>query len=360
MDSAITSDQQPVPAIPAGAGTPATRTVSLALQGGGAHGAFTWGVLDRLLEDGRLSFEGISGTSAGAINGAVLAYGLAVGGRQRARELLDTFWGRVAHQASLSPFQPTWLDRLTGNPHLEMSPAYIGFDLLIRVMSPYQFNPGGFNPLRDTLLGVVDFKVLREMQDVRLYVSATNVQKGKLKVFAGPELSVDALLASTCLPFLFTAVEINGEYYWDGGYMGNPTVYPLIHACQARDVIVVQINPINREAVPRTPTAIVDRMNEISFNSTFLREIRALSLINRLLEQSMLEEGTCGLRPVFMHMIGDELQMQKYGVSSKLNADWCFVQTLRKLGRDAADKWLADHFDQIGVRSTFEVESMFA
>jgi NTE family protein len=356
MDSTVT--EQPVPAPKTG--TPKTKTVNLALQGAGAHGAFTWGVLDRLLEDDRLSYEGISGTSAGAVNGAILAYGMAVGGREKARELLDRFWVRMARQASLSPFQPTWLDRLTGNPNLEMSPVYIGFDLLIRVMSPYQFNPGGYNPLREALLGIVDFDVLREYQDVRLYVTATNVQKGKLKVFAGDEISVDALLASACLPFLFTAVEIKGQSYWDGGYMGNPTVHPLVHSCSARDIIVVQINPINREIVPRTPTAIVDRMNEISFNSSFLREIRALSLINRLFAENMLDEGACGLRPVYMHMIEDELQMQKYGVSSKLNADWCFVKTLHKLGRTAADRWLADNFDNIGMRSTFEVESMFA
>ena len=342
------------------ASRPATKPVNLALQGGGAHGAFTWGVLDRLLEDGRLSFEGISGTSAGAVNGAVLAYGMAAGGTETARELLDRLWRRIAHGAMWSPLQPSWFDRLTGNPNLELSPGYAGFDLLMRVFSPYTFNPTGWNPLRDVLDGLIDFDVLRKAQRTRLYVSATEVRRGRLKVFSGHELSVESLLASACLPFLFRAVEIDGEHYWDGGYMGNPTIYPLIHNCNSPDIVVVQINPINREQVPTTPTAIIDRMNEISFNSTFLRELRGLGLINRLIAQHGLEPGECGLRPMHLHMIGDEPAMQDYTVSSKLNADWGFIRHLRDIGRNAAGLWLDAHWNSIGEESTFEVDSMMA
>jgi NTE family protein len=356
MDSAVIDVEQTAPAETAGVGI---KTVNLALQGGGAHGAFTWGVLDRLLEEPRFRFEGISGTSAGAINGALLAYGLIQGGREQARELLERFWGRVANNGALSPLQPTWLSRMTGNPHLEASPLYAGFDLLIRVMSPYQFNPAGFNPLGEMLRGLIDFNVLREAQDIRLYINATNVRRGTLKVFSGPELSVEAVLASTCLPFFFQAVEISGEYYWDGGYMGNPPVYPLVHNCQAQDIVIVQLTPIGRDTIPMNPTAIVDRMNEISFNSTFMRELRGLGLINKLLAEGVIAEGTYGLRSMYLHCIGDEMHMKKYGVSSKVNVDWGFMTHLRDLGRNAADRWLGDHFDRVGQASSFDAGTLF-
>jgi NTE family protein len=355
MDGAVT----PGPAAPAAGSAPARRRVNLALQGGGAHGAFTWGVLDRLLEDGRLDFDGVSGTSAGAMNGAALVYGLVTGGRERAREALDRFWGNVARQALLSPFQPSWIERLTGSANLDMVPGYAAFDMLARLYSPYVFNPLGWNPLRDVLRGVIDFEVLAEAQSTRLYVSATDVRRGKLKVFTGADISVDALLASACLPHLFQAVEIRGEHYWDGGYMGNPTIYPLIHSCAASDIVVVQINPIERATVPVTPTQILDRMNEVSFNATFLREARALELINRLLQNRQLDEGTCGLRPMFLHLIGDEDGMQDLTVSSKLNADWAFLNRLKEGGRRAAGRWLETSWERIGHESTFVVDSMF-
>jgi NTE family protein len=347
---------------PSGSGSGRTepRPVSLALQGGGAHGAFTWGVLDRLLEDGRLSFEGISGTSAGAVNGAVLAYGLVTGGREKARELLDALWRRIACGAIWSPIQPSWIDRLTGNPNLDGSPAYLAFDFLSRLLSPYQLNPTGWNPMRDLLGGLMDMEVLRSAQEVRLYVSATNVRSGRLKVFAGPELSVDALLASACLPHLFQAVEIGGEHYWDGGFMGNPTIYPLIHACASPDVLVVQINPISRPDLPRTATEIMDRVNEVSFNATFMREIRALGLVNRLIAEKRLEPGECGLRPIFLHLIGNEEAMRDFTMPSKLNADWGFLRHLFDIGREAAGLWLDAHCAQVGREGTFMVDSLLA
>ncbi|MGP1395616.1 MAG: patatin-like phospholipase family protein [Inquilinaceae bacterium] len=332
------------------------RTVSLALQGGGSHGAFTWGVLDRLLDDGRLRFEGISGTSAGAINGALVAQGMHQTGTQAARDHLARFWQAVGHRAAFTPFQPTWLDRVTGDRNLGFSPGYAAFDLLMRVASPYQFNPFDYNPLRELLGDVIDFASVEEDGSPRLFVSATDVRRGRLKVFEGRALSVDALLASACLPFLFQAVEIDGDHYWDGGYMGNPTLYPLIHACRSRDIVIVQINPITRADVPTTPSEILDRMNEISFNSTLLREARAMGLINRLLGQQALDEDTCGLRPMYLHMIEDPGALANLGPASKLNADMGFLRELFALGSAAAGRWLDDHFDDLGRRSTFGVE----
>ncbi|WP_205028225.1 patatin-like phospholipase family protein [Oleisolibacter albus] len=345
----------PGPDIPA---LSTTKTVNLALQGGGAHGAFTWGVLDRLLEDGRLEVEGISGTSAGAVNGAMLAYGLLTGGRPAARDLLDRLWRRLAKANAFGPLSPSWLTQVTGSPNLDCHPVYAGFDLMIRLMSPYQFNPMGFNPMRDILHGLIDFDLLRRSQQIRLFVSATNVNRGRLKVFTGDELSVDCLVASSCLPFLFQAVEIDGEPYWDGGYMGNPTLHPLIHDCRSRDVVVVQVTPLQRPALPTTPTAIVDRINEISFNSTYLRELRAMELINRLIAEGRLSEEEAGLNRFFLHRIEAEAAMNDLGVSSKLNADWGFLTHLRDLGREAAGHWLDSSFDRLGRASSFEIGSL--
>jgi len=249
-----------------------TKAISLALQGGGAHGAFTWGVLDRLLEDERIVLEGISATSAGAMNAAVTAYGLAEGGRQGARQALANFWRRVSHAGDFSLLQPTLLDRLMGNRGLENSPAYVLFDMMTRLLSPYQFNPMNYNPLREVLTQVVDFEALRQSRcPVKLYLSATNVRIGKVKVFANDEITADAVLASSCLPFLFQAVEIDGEAYWDGGYMGNPAIFPLIYHCGSRDVVIVHINPLERAELPRTSTEIMNRINEIKLSSRLRR-----------------------------------------------------------------------------------------
>ena len=223
------------------------KTINLALQGGGAHGAFTWGVLDRLLEDERIAFEGISATSAGAMNATVAAFGLATGGREGARQALANFWRRVSHLGDFSPLQPSWIDRLMGNRHLENSPAYLTFDMMTRLLSPYQFNPVNYNPLREVLAQVVDFTALsRHACPVKLFLSATNVRTGKVKIFGNDEINADAVLASSCLPFLFRAVEIEGESYWDGGYSGNPALLPFLRATATEDVLIVQINPLER------------------------------------------------------------------------------------------------------------------
>ena len=257
--------------------------INIALQGGGAHGAFTWGVLDRLLEDGRLLIDGISGTSAGAMNAAVLAYGLARGGPPAARAALDEFWRRTSAASAYSPMQPSWFDRWIGNGGMEWSPAYFVFDTLTRFFSPYQLNPMNTNPLRDGLNAVVDFDVLRRAQDVKLFLCATNVRSGRISVFETHEIGPEAVLASACLPFLFQAVEIDGEHYWDGGYMGNPVLFPLFYQTDTRDVVVVMVNQIRRDKLPRTPVEIADRVNEISFNSSLMREMRAVEFVSRML-----------------------------------------------------------------------------
>lgn len=330
------------------------KAINLALQGGGAHGAFTWGVLDRLLEDERIAFEGISATSAGAMNAVVLAYGLTEGGRKGAQKALAGFWRRVSHAAAMSPLQPTWLDRLTGNRSLEWSPAFFALDMISRVLSPYQFNPLNNNPLREVLLQSVDFERLRSAQcPVKLYLSATNVRTGKVKVFENDVICPERVLASGCLPFLFQAVEIDGEHYWDGGYMGNPAIFPLIYGCDSRDVIVVHINPLERQTLPTSAFEIMNRVNEISFNSSLMREMRAISFVTQMIDEDPAAHKA--LKRILVHAIAADDIMSELGAASKLNGDWEFLTYLRDQGRDHADKWLAANFDSLGRKSTVDI-----
>ncbi len=342
----------------AATGPVGVRTLNLALQGGGAHGAFTWGVLDRLLEDPRIRIEGISGTSAGAMNGAMLVQGFEDGGADGARAALDAFWRRIGEAGQLAPVQRTPFDALFGDRwNLDSSPAYLWFDAWSRVLSPYQFNPLNLNPLRDVLAASVDPGRLAECQAVKLYVSATNVRSGKIKVFERGEVTVDALLASACLPFVFQAVEVDGEAYWDGGYMGNPALFPLIYGCRSPDIAIVQINPLTRDEVPTTASDIADRVNEISFNSTLMREMRAIAFVGKLIDDEGLARSK--YKRLNMHMIGAESEMKGLGVSSKVNVDWAFLTHLKRIGRDTADDWLAAHFDRIGVDSTIDIPAVF-
>jgi NTE family protein len=337
----------------------ATRTVSLALQGGGAHGAFTWGVLDRLLSDERIKIDGISATSAGAMNGAVMVYGMIKGGREGARALLAEFWGRIAASGRYSVFQPTPFDKLMGNHNLDHSPAYHLFDVMSRMFSPYQFNPAGTNPLRKILEELIDFERLKHAATpIKLFVNTTNVRTGKIRVFKQKEMCVEALLASSCLPHLFHAVEIDGEHYWDGGFMGNPAMFPLIYNCRASDIVLVEINPIVIEELPDTARAIIDRMNSISFNATMMREMRAIALVTRLLEQHRLT-GRSNLRRIYFHMIQAEKEMAHLGASSKFNLDGDFLQLLFELGGRTADAWLSSNFGRIGVDSTVDLNKLF-
>ena len=333
------------------------KTVNLALQGGGAHGAFAWGVLDRLLEDERISFEGISACSAGAMNAVVLAYGLTEGGREGAKTALANFWRRVSHSAMFSPLQPTLFDRMAHNHSLENSPAFLAFDLMTRMLSPYEFNPFNNNPLREVIEASVDFDRLRKGCAAKLFLSATNVCSGKVKVFENPEITVDAVLASACLPFMFQAVEIDGEHYWDGGYMGNPAIYPLIYNCGSSDVVVVHINPINRCEVPRSARDILNRINEISFNSSLMREMRAIAFVTQLIDDGQIKDKS--LKRMLIHAIDAEEFMRELGVSSKLNPDWEFLTHLRDVGRESAGRWLTESFDKVNFESSVDIRKKY-
>lgn len=331
----------------------AGKVVNLAFQGGGAHGAFTWGVCDRLLEDESFRIEGITGTSAGAMNATVLAYGDACGGNAGARAALDGFWHAIADAARFSPYQRAPIDRFLGNWSLDNSPGYQVMDLIGRVFSPYDLNPGGLNPLRDVLAAQVDFAFLREHARIKVFLNAVNVRSGKLRQFSNADLTVDAVLASGCLPFMFHAVEIDGEHYWDGGYCGNPAIYPLIYHCNSPDILLVQINPMYRNEVPRSARQILDRVNEISFNSSLMREMRAIKFVSDLIDQGKLSEDD--YVKLHVHMIASD-QLADFGASSKLNAEREFLLMLKQLGREAADGWLAQNWDRVNVESTCDLQ----
>ncbi|MEO1198586.1 MAG: patatin-like phospholipase family protein [Pseudomonadota bacterium] len=334
------------------------KSVNLALQGGGAHGAFTWGVLDRLFEEDRLWIEAISGTSAGAMNAVVAAQGMYDGGAQGAREALESFWWAVSQAGQTSPIKRSPIDILLGNWSLDTSPGYIMMDLMSRLTSPYDMNPLGLNPLRDLVAEQVDFNKVRDCKDLHIYLSATNVETGRVRVFKREDITLDVVMASACLPFLFKAVEIDGVPYWDGGYMGNPVLFPFIDDSPTDDIIIVQINPIHREGTPRSARDIHNRVNEITFNASLLKELRAIDFVCRLLDEGKLEPGD--YRSMKVHMIEARKEMRDLGASSKLNAEWEFLRHLHDIGHKAAGDWLDAHFDDIEVRSTVDLKEMFS
>ncbi len=326
--------------------------IDLALQGGGSHGAFTWGVLDRLLEEDWLHIEGISGTSAGAMNAAVLADGFAAGGREGARASLDAYWRRVAEAARFSPFQRGPLDVLMGRWTLDHSPLFVTMDLMSRLYSPYDLNPSGANALSDVLEKAIDFERLRS-SPVKLFITATNVRTGRGRVFRNAEITPAVLLASACLPTLFQAVEIDGEGYWDGGYSGNPTMTPLVRELDSNDTILIPINPVERPGTPRTAPEILNRLNEVSFNSVLLKELRMIALLRQV-----ADPGNCeGARWARMriHLVRNGV-MDTLGYSSKLNAEWAFLTMLKDEGRKAADAFLDADGDNIGKRSSVDLD----
>jgi len=358
MDQVETLERPMASKKPRAAKDVTVKTLNLALQGGGAHGAFTWGVLDRLLEEPRIDFEGISATSAGAMNAVVMAYGFVEGGREGARKALTNFWRRVSHAAAGSPLQPTFIERMFGNQTFESSPVYFAFDMMTRLFSPYQFNPFDFNPLRQVLEQSVDFTVLNSQRcRLKLNICATNVRTGKIKVFNNDEITPDAIMASACLPFMFKAVEIDGEAYWDGGYMGNPAIFPLIYSCESPDVLIIHVNPMHRPELPKTASEIMNRINEISFNSSLMREMRAIDFVTKLIDKDAT--GAVKLKRMFVHSVcADEVTLN-LGVASKLNADWGFLTGLRDAGRDHAAQWLAGNFDAIGERSSVDIQATY-
>ncbi len=333
------------------------KTIDIALQGGGSHGAFTWGVLERLLEVPNLIIEGVCGTSAGAMNATMLAYGMHMGGKRGAIELLETFWRKAASAQNNSFMKPSWLDKLYGGGRIDYSPSYAIMNLYSNYFSPYNFNPLDINPLKDLLLELVDFEVLRKTEVVKLFVCATNVRTARAKIFNTQEISADAVMASACLPHLFKAVEIDGEAYWDGGFMGNPPIFPLIDDTETEDILLIQINPIKIPNIPKTAAEIRDRINTISFNASLMHEMRRIKFVQRLLEMELNTEGK--LRDLHIHCIYPEDEMNNLGSSSKLNAEWGFLQKLRQLGRKKAEEWLATCYDKLGQESTCDIRSMF-
>lgn len=331
---------------------PNPRLIDLALQGGGSHGAFTWGVLDRLLEEPDLLIDAISGTSAGAMNAAVLADGWTENGAAGARAALDAYWKRVAKAATFSPLQRTPIDRLLGHWTLDYSPAFITLDLMSRLFSPYDLNPHGRNPLTAILEESIDFERLSR-SPIKLFVTATNVHTGRGRIFRNAELTADVLLASACLPTLFQAIEIDGEPYWDGGYSGNPTITPLVRESDAQDTILVQINPRERVSTPRSAAEILNRLNEVSFNATLMKELRMIALMRQVADAGTGEGARwAGMRT---HRITSEM-LTDLGYSSKLNAEWEFLSMLRDEGRRCASEFLDEHGSDIGQRSTADLD----
>jgi NTE family protein len=333
---------------------PETLLVNLGLQGGGAHGAFTWGVLDRLLEERWLRIDGISGTSAGAMNAAVLAHGYTEGGAEQARAALESFWRRVSRAALLSPFQRGPLDVLLGRWTLDYSPLFVGLDLMARLFSPYELNPHGSNPMREVLAESVDFGRLPQAP-IKLFVTATNVRTGKGRVFRNADLTPDVLLASACLPTLFQAIEIDGEAFWDGGYAGNPTITPLVRECKSQDTLLVQINPVERQGTPRTAREILNRLNEVSFNATLLKELRMIALLRQVAQPSDCEGAQWAAMRI--HRIASEV-MTDLGYSSKLNAEWQFLCMLRDEGRRSVERFLGACGKNLGRRSSFDLDAL--
>lgn len=318
------------------------KRVNLALQGGGAHGAFGWGVLDRLAEDGRLEVEGLSAASAGSVNAVVYAQGIMSGGNDGAREALEKFWRAISD---------------AGTPY---APATMILQSLTGVFSPYQFNPFNINPLREVLERNVDMEAVQACDRVELFICATNVRNGQPRIFSTRELTLDMVLASACVPSMFQAVGVEGEHFWDGGYMGNPPLYPLIYNTRSRDIVIVHINPIVRPQLPTTAHEIQNRLNEITFNSSLIRELRAIAFVTKLIDEGWLkDEYKDKLKRVLIHSIRSDGVMCDLSVASKLDTNWEFLCELRDRGRAAAAAWLEQAYEHIGERSTVDLRAEF-
>ncbi len=349
-----------------------TKPVNLALQGGGAHGAFSWGLLNAFIADERITIEGLSSTSAGTMNAVAYAAGFAENGRQGAHDKLNELWSRIAKAGQFfSPVHQNPLEKMVNyfTPggskwNMNHSSSYQLFEALTRLYSPYQFNPLNINPLRDLLESIIDFDLLPKCDDceggVKLFISATNVRTSKVKVFYNNEINLDVAMASACLPYLFQAVQIEGEYYWDGGYMGNPALYPFFYHTQSRDVIVLHINPIERDEVPTEALDITNRINEVSFNTSLMKEFRAIAFVLKLLEEDWLkDEHKDKLKHVLMHSIRADQVLCDLSVASKFNTDWSFLINLRDRGFESGKAWLDENYDKIGVEATVDLRTEF-
>lgn len=330
------------------------KKIDLALQGGGAHGAYSWGVIDRLLDEPRIEIDGVCGTSAGAMNAVCAVYGLNKGGRNLAKHMLVKFWHKISEAGKQSILQPTWFDKMMSPGNMDYSPLYKMFSVTAETMAPAQFNPLGINPLEKILNELIDFDELHRMSPPKLFVCATNVKTCEAKIFGFEEITSKAIMASACLPYLFKAVEINGQYYWDGGYMGNPPLSPLTeHTAGTDDILLVKINPFSINTVPDTVDDIKDRVNEISFNSSLALEIQHLEFINSLVEKGITLDGK--LKKINLHSLSADKNLANLNLSSKLNTTWDFLMHLKTMGYNACDKWLEANFDNIGKKSTYHL-----
>ena len=331
--------------------------VNIALQGGGAHGAFTWGVLDKFFEDDRLWIDAISGTSAGAMNTVVAAHGMHENGAIGARHKLEEFWTSVSRASRSSPIQRSPWAKATGSWSLESSPGYQWMNFAQRIASPYDLNPFQINPLRKVVDEVIDFDRVQNCTNMGVFISATNVETGRVKVFQRDEITLDSTMASACLPSMFHAVEIDGVPYWDGGFMGNPPLFPFFHGSPSNDILIIQINPIERPGTPTKAADIQNRVNEITFNSALLHELRAIDFVRRLLDAGQLDEKK--YRRMNVHVLELCPQIAKLDASSKLNAEAAFFEFLFETGRKIAAGWLDQNFEHLGVRSTIDLSGMF-
>ena len=336
------------------------KRINLALQGGGAHGAFTWGVLEQLLEDERIEVEAISATSAGTMNALCFAYGLTMGGPEKAVEVLEAFWRRVSDTGQR--YNPMRLLPIPQPPQIQnlfSQMTYTLFDSWTRLFSPYQFNPFDIDPLRDILADTIDFDVLQQCDKTQLYISTTHVQTGNLKVFTTPEISLDVAMASACLPFVSKSVKVDDQYYWDGGYMGNPALFPFNSQMVSRDVLIVHINPLIREEIPTTAHGIMNRINEITFNASLLKDLRAIAFVQKLLDEEWIkDEYRHELKSFYLHSLRADEVMKKFSVASKFDTRWRFLNHLRKQGRREMDQWLDMHYDDLGERGTIDPRAL--
>ena len=354
MSNRVATPADPAFATRTKRGQTVRRHINLALQGGGAHGAFTWGVLNRLIADRRIFIDGISGASAGAMNAVVFTDGFLKGGRQGAIDALEKFWWQISLRGFMNHTDWRAWFGLKPDWRVDKVPGFVLFDMISRMLAPSQLNPIGLNPLMDLMNEQVDFAAIRNDRRIKLFVTASNVRTCKPRVFTVDEITADVLMASACLPLLFPAVEIDGEAYWDGGYLGNPAIYPLIHECESNDVVIVQINPMNRPEIPVTARDILNRINEMSFNASLVREMRGIATVNQLIEDGRLIRSE-NYAPVLFHGIGAEADMSKLGSLSKFNTQWGFLTWLRDLGSATADRWLAENFSSLGEKSTLDV-----
>ena len=334
------------------------KKINLALQGGGAHGAYTWGVLNRLLEEEDLEIEAISGTSAGAMNAAVLVTGYCQGGREKAKELLHDFWQEISLLGSVfNPNRKSTVANINGHWNLDWSLSYNYFELLTHMLSPYQLNPLNINPLKWVLEKIINIEELQRSESIKLFITATAVRTGQPRVFKCQEITTNVLLASACIPYLFQAIVIDDEPYWDGGYMGNPVIWPLIYYSDSPDIMLVQVNPLRRHETPVSAHEIMNRLNEITFNSSLISEMRAINFVSKLVHENRLDPQR--YKDIHMHMITGGENMANYNASSKLNSSWQFFWHLKEIGYHAADEWLKNYKKAIGEKSSIDIQQVF-